>query len=245
MDLFGDITIEQLYKKRGIAICIPSVAILREKSRVFKTPHNPKKQLDNKYSLVDICLATSAAPIFLPLVALDWPSDQKSFDVFADGGLWANNPILIGILEALDQCDVKRPIQVISIGTCTAPEGNILDKNEINRGLLGWRVGAKALSLSMNAQASGANFMAQFLQNQLQKLGKNIEVVRIPEAPPSEDQIKYLRLDLASTKALEAFKALGRDDGINAYRLCQDNSNKHGIIISEIFNSMPVLNQKT
>lgn len=239
--LFGTTTVEELYKNRRIALCLTSVMMLRERSRVFKTPHNPMKHLDNGYSLVDICMATSAAPIYLPMAALDSPADAKRFEVFVDGGLWANNPVLIGLIEALDLCLTKRPIEILSIGTCAAPEGNVFDKSEIDRGLIAWRVGAKALSVSMNAQASGSNFMATFLAAHLSRIGHSVRVTRLPETAPSEEQMKYLRLDLASEKALQAFASLGASDGVEAFRLCQDETNADGKLISGIFMSMPEL----
>lgn len=239
--LFGATTVEELYRSRRIALCLTSVMMLRERSRVFKTPHNPMKHLDNGYSLVDICMATSAAPIYLPMAALDSPADAKRFEVFVDGGLWANNPVLIGLIEALDLCPTKRPIEILSIGTCAAPEGNVFDKSEIDRGLIGWRVGAKALSVSMNAQASGSNFMATFLATHLSRIGHPVRVTRLPETAPSEEQMKYLRLDLATDKALQAFASLGANDGVEAFRLCQDETNPDGKLISGIFMSMPEL----
>lgn len=238
-DLFDKTTIKELYSKRGIALCLASVQMLKEKSRVFKTPHIPMKHLDDDYTLVSVCMATSAAPIYLPMVALDSPQDKNRFEVFVDGGLWANNPVLIGLIDALELCPDKRPIEILSIGTCAAPEGNIFAKEEVDRGLFDWRVGAKALTVSMNAQASGSNFMATFLARHLTRIGHEVKIVRLPEGPPSEEQMKYLRLDLASDKALQAFASLGANDGVEAFRLCQDPQNEDGKMISSIFTAMP------
>jgi len=239
--IFGDTTLEQLHKTRGIALCIPSVKMLKETARVFKTPHNPIKNLDNKYTLADICLATSAAPIFLPMVALDSPTDDKGFDVFVDGGLWANNPVLVGLIEALELCNDNRPIEILSIGTCATHEGDIYQRNEVDKGLKDWQVGAKALTTAMNAQASGSDFMATLLATHLTKLGHPIKVVRLKETAPSTEQLKHLRLDLASTKALDALTSLGNEDGISAFRLCQNPNDHTGQLLTSIFNSMPEL----
>lgn len=236
---FGETTLKQLYASRGIGLCLTSVQMLKEKSRVFKTPHIPMKHLDDDYTLVSVCMATSAAPIYLPMAALDSPADKARFEVFVDGGLWANNPVLIGLIDALELCPTKRPIEILSIGTCAAPEGNVFSKSEANRGLMDWRVGAKALTVSMNAQASGSNFMATFLARHLTRIGHSVKIVRLPETSPSEEQMKYLRLDLASEKALQAFATLGANDGVEAFRLCQDPQNEDGKVISAIFLTMP------
>ena len=227
--------------QREIALCIPSVLMLKERSRVFKTPHNKQKQLDNKYRLTDICLATSAAPMFLPMAALDWPADKARFDVFADGGLWANNPVLVGLIEALELCTDNRPIEILSIGTCAAPEGNIFDKHEVDfetSGMARRREGSFSIH---ECAGSGSNFMAILLSSHLSRLGHPVKVVRLPESAPSEEQMKYLRLDLASPKALQAFASLGADDSVHAFRLCQDGANVDGQVIARLFSAMPVL----
>ena len=41
---------------------------------------------DDGYALVDVCLATSAAPVFRSLAVIDRP-DGRGHNVFADGGL--------------------------------------------------------------------------------------------------------------------------------------------------------------
>jgi patatin-like phospholipase/acyl hydrolase len=43
---------------------------------------------DDNYTLVDVCLAISAAPIYRSLAAVDHPDGGGGFNVFADGGLW-------------------------------------------------------------------------------------------------------------------------------------------------------------
>ena len=86
---FGDETLGELYQRRRIALAIPSVEMGRHRGWVFKTSHlqNSNKR-DDSYSLADICLASSAAPIYRSLAYLDVPnSDGIGANVFCDGGL--------------------------------------------------------------------------------------------------------------------------------------------------------------
>jgi patatin-like phospholipase/acyl hydrolase len=246
--LFGDTTVKQLYENRKIGLCLTAVRLLDEKFRVFKTPHIPTKNLDDPYHLVDLCLATSAAPIFLPLAGIRSPLDPQVLESYADGGLAANNPVLIGLIEALQLAKPRQPIHVLSVGTCSAPEGMVLTEKCLKRGLWHWRAGAKALTLSMNAQASSADFAAQFLAKSLSTESRQIRIIRFPEERRSEAHLKFLQMDLASPDALHAFATFGADDAIAAYRLCQDESkNEEGKIIADTFRSMPELttpNQK-
>ena len=64
--IFGSLTFGELYQQRGIGLCISATAFLHHKPRVFKTPHLEMKQRDNGLALADACLASSAAPIYLP-----------------------------------------------------------------------------------------------------------------------------------------------------------------------------------
>jgi patatin-like phospholipase/acyl hydrolase len=238
--LFGATTVKDLYETRRIGLCLTAVKLLDEKFRVFKTAHIPAKNLDDPYRLVDLCLATSAAPIFLPLAGIRSPLDSQVFETYADGGLAANNPVLIALIEALHMSQPGQSIHLLSIGTCSAPEGMLLDEKSLTRGLWHWKAGAKALTLSMNAQASCADFAAQFLVKCLSTEARKIQVIRFPEERRSEAHLKFLQMDLASPEALHAFATFGADDAIAAYRLCQDETkNEHGKIIADTFRSMP------
>jgi patatin-like phospholipase/acyl hydrolase len=247
-ELFGDTTVKQLFENRQIGLCLTAVRMLDEKFRVFKTPHSPTKNFDDPYHLVDLCLATSAAPIFLPLAGIRSPQDKQVLESYADGGLAANNPVLIGLIEALQLAKPQQSIHILSVGTCSAPEGMLFTEKSLNRGLWHWRTGAKALTLSMNAQASSADFAAQFLAKCLSTNSRQIRIIRFPEERRSEAHLKFLQMDLASPDALHAFATFGAEDAVAAYRLCQDETkNEQGKIIADTFRNMPELttvNQK-
>ena len=71
-------------------------------------------------SMVDAALATSAAPTYFP------PHEISEYlGYFADGGLFANNPALTAISEALagGLADTLSDIRVLSIGTGKDPQG--------------------------------------------------------------------------------------------------------------------------
>ncbi|RPJ78577.1 MAG: patatin [Alphaproteobacteria bacterium] len=241
VDMFQNATVRELYENRHIGLCLTAVKMIDEKIRVFKTPHIPQKNMDDKYTLVDICLATSAAPIFLPLAGIQSPRDNQVLESYADGGLVANNPVLIGVIEALQLAEPTQPIHILSIGTGSAPEGDLLKEGDLNRGLWHWNAGVKTLTLSMNAQSSSADFAAQFLTKWLSRNGQTIKIVRFPEEKKSKAHLKYLQMDLASSEALCAFSSLGARDAIAAYRLSQDMESDEGKIIYEAFHSMPEL----
>lgn len=77
---------------------ITAVNLSNGRAQFFKTQHNKRYIVDAKRSLLDVALATSAAPLYLPMHAFD---DQ----VFVDGGLVGNNPGLFALNEAEENID--------------------------------------------------------------------------------------------------------------------------------------------
>ena len=232
---FEGATLGSLYKEREVGLCIPAVNVMTQKPWVFKTPHNLKKQRDNDFRLVDVCLATSAAPIIFPLTPIDDPDDDQNHFVFADGGLWANNPVLVGMVEALGMTqDTGRPIEIISLGTCAPPEGQIIEKNQVNWGIGEWKAGINSLSLALDAQAGGYQFIANMLA---EYLNQECVVIRLPASPPSSEQASNVGLDKADKNALKVLTQLGKQDG----NYIHGEANRQGNIeiLTNIFQSMP------
>lgn len=242
---FQETTIRQLYDKRGVAICIPAVRMATRKAWVFKTPHIPArenhqaKNRDDNYKLTDVCLATSAAPILLPLAAVDNPDDNTRYDVFADGGLWANNPTIIGLIEALEITESQRDIQIISISTASPPTGKVIEKSDVNFGLTDWKVGVGALETSLDAQASGTQFMAKLLCPHLKA---NVEIIRLAYDAPSNEQAMCVALDRADKKAITALTDMAKSDAENNILGVESrHSEEDKKLLRDIINSMPVV----
>ncbi len=239
--VFGYQTVASVYKNRQIGLCLTAVNMYNHKSRVFKTPHNPEKHADNERTLVDICLATSAAPIVFPIAAIRDPEDQSNVEAFVDGGLWANNPILVALIEALEMSSPKQSVEILSIGTCPPPAGEAILDRDNDKGLYYWKVGVKALELSMDSQAAGNNFVASFLSDSLKRLGKEVRVLRLPQTSPSSEQALHLGLDSASELACNTLSKLGHDDGKEVYGMVK-RSEKKFRIVEDVFDSLPILN---
>lgn len=216
-EVFGHTTLADLYKERRVALCIPAVHAGTSTSKVFKTPHDPTYTIDGLFKLSDVCLATSAAPIIFPIAEIQDPQNESRQCFFIDGGLWANNPVLVGLIEALHinqlNGDHDRPIEVFSVGTCSPATGD--DLANPDRGVLAWRVGLKPLSLSIDAQATGHSFMATHIARYLKC---EATVVRLPCSAPSSTEAKHLTLDNPSQKAVRALLNRARHDSQEVLR---------------------------
>ncbi|WP_445170371.1 patatin-like phospholipase family protein [Mycolicibacterium sp. Dal123E01] len=69
--------------------------------------------------LRDVARATSAAPTFFPALEITWAGAERRF---IDGGVWANNPAHIGLLDALTIGAAEpHSVLLVSLGTGAAP----------------------------------------------------------------------------------------------------------------------------
>jgi len=83
-------------------------------AQVYKTPHHVKVRRDGRLSMVDVAMATSAAPVYFGAARVD-------SQLMLDGGIWANNPSLVGIAEAVGVLDVPLSnINLLNVGTTEA-----------------------------------------------------------------------------------------------------------------------------
>ena len=106
-DVLGD----KHFCESPVRLVIPSYDLHNDTVRIFRTPHHQRLRRDYKERMVDIALATSAAPTYLPAHAL---RGQR----LVDGGLFANNPALVALTEAVGTLGVALDdIRVFSLGT--------------------------------------------------------------------------------------------------------------------------------
>ena len=78
LEKFSNQTLGEIYDQRRVGLSIPAVDMNTHRSWVFKTPHLSNSfGRDSDYQLVDVCLATSAAPLF-PLFS-SFGSSRQSF----------------------------------------------------------------------------------------------------------------------------------------------------------------------
>lgn len=241
-EVFGQMTIKELYEKRGIAVCIPSVNALNHQAWVFKTPHNPGKTRDDNYRLSFVCLASSAAPILFPLAHTKNPDDSEHFQYFVDGGLWANNPILVGLIEALGLVSGKhRPVEVISVGTCDQPSGDPNLVKDKNWGLLKWRVGINIVEMSLSAQSYGLTHMTKFLSRSLVELGCDVKVLRLEETNKSPEQFSAIGIDKADRVAIDTLVELARSDADAIHSKASAKDPGELIVLKNIFENLNTL----
>jgi uncharacterized protein len=173
-------------------VAIPAINLTEGKPQVFKTRHIAEWNRDWKLKVVDIALATSAAPTFFELAQI---GDQ----LYADGGLFANAPDLIAIHEADHFLNVPHgAIRILSIGT-TTEKYSISAKAGRNFGIFDWMSDERLFSVIISSQQQ---FAEQLVDH---RLGDNY--LRI-DSEPSNQQIADLGLDVADKASCQTLMGL-------------------------------------
>ena len=237
-EVFGEITMADVFKKRGISMSVPTIDMSTHRAWVFKrTPASGLR--DDHYKLVDVCLASSAAPIYRSLAAVDEPNgDMHAQRVFADGGLWANNPVMVAMTDALAMAKEGQPIEIFSLGTCPRPEGEHIVGDGVHRSLLDWRLGADVGPLSLSAQEFAYDNMARLLANQLTRAGRSVRTIRFPRKDVPASMMPFLSLDDTRGEAMDRLVGQAYSDADLTKSACDDPQNRDGQAIKALLDSL-------
>lgn len=134
-------------------LVVPAWDPARGRVHLFKTPHHERFVRDWKIPMVDVALATSAAPVFLPAANVD---GQR----LIDGGVWANNPSVVAITEAVSSLEMPlSTIRVLNVGTTDEVPDH---PPKLHRGgLATWA--PHAIQLVLTANSRGVQGLAEHL----------------------------------------------------------------------------------
>lgn len=114
-------------------LIIPSFMVPKTEVAVLKTDHHPDFRNDHKTLMWKAARATSAAPTYFKGLEA-----SEAGKLFLDGGIWANNPSMVAIVDALSAYELTRgQIQLLSIGTGNPPFE--ISMTAANGGLIHWK----------------------------------------------------------------------------------------------------------
>jgi hypothetical protein len=169
--------------------------------RIFlmKTAHHDRFKYDYRAPAVDVALATSAAPTYFQ----SSPFPDHANASYVDGGVWANCPALVGVVEAVSFLNVPLDqIDILSIGTTSEPF-NIA--KHAKSGIAQWNVGL--INLMFYAQVEAARAQASLLTG-----GRLHRIDYI--SPPGQ-----FSLDDARPKKIEELISIGRGEAVKKEHL--------------------------
>lgn len=135
-------------------LVIPAMNATTGEVHVFKTSHHPRLQIDYKEKAVDVALATSAAPTYFPNHLMDGLR-------LLDGGIWANNPILVAAFEAIYVLSQQpQDVHILSLG-CTGETTDISVAHGNRGGLWKWR--KAGIEMVLKGQSESAVNMTRLM----------------------------------------------------------------------------------
>lgn len=135
-------------------LVIPTVRAVHGEAEAIVTAHSPDRTAFRDITAVDAALASSAAPTYFDEAVWEAP---VATETFLDGGIWANNPVLPALAEAVRHLKIPLDrIDVLSVGTM----GNEVDFAEsLGKGKAGWA--PTSADLFFAAQEHAAATMAE------------------------------------------------------------------------------------
>jgi hypothetical protein len=207
------VALEGIFQEKKIAdvknlLCIPSYSLTDARPWVFKYDHKEGElDRDNKALCVDVALATSAAPTYFPLSEIDYYDNKQ----FIDGGVWANNPTVVGVIEALTYFVGEGrefdSIEVLSISSLNSTAGKSIGLKR-HRSFIKWR------NDLFDTSIIGQSHFTHYMMSKLCDLNHiKIKYVRIPSENISAEQQHLVQLDIASDKAINFIRGKGNDRG--------------------------------
>jgi uncharacterized protein len=145
-------------------LLLTAVQLSTGQTTVIKTDHIPGMIEHPHWTVRESVLATAAAPTFFQ------PAMIGKRGPFADGGLWANNPAMVAVAEAVRiarecqrDCDPKfalGDVSCLSIGT--GEYSYAYDATE-SAGVKWWLTGKKIFTAMMASQSQGVNHQVRFM----------------------------------------------------------------------------------
>lgn len=214
---FGNMKMSELHN----LVCIPSYEIGTGSNRVFKFPHKEGSLERDKYvTVMDAILSTTCAPTYFPLHQIVGGGLNGGY--FVDGGIWANNPSMVGIVEALQyfvgpgkQYD---KYEILSIGNISC-NNNKIPINDTERKLY-WNIFnfSTLINIIFDSNAKSTAHFANVLTKFSGGFHKRIE------SNDLSHRFSHLcEMDNSDEKVLEQYKSFGNKDGYNA--ICPHNQN--------------------
>lgn len=155
----------------SIPTCITAYELVRGTPRVWKDDHSFGLRSGGDQLVWKVAAATSAAPTYFAPVQLG------DADSHADGGVWSNNPSMVGITEAVRFAGRElKDIRLLSVGTTSRPLRIVDHDTAMRMGLMNWA--RKALDLLQAGSASAIHEQARLLLGDERYLRLDSELAR-------------------------------------------------------------------
>ena len=186
-EYFGNIRISELHSN----LLITSFDLETHQAHIFDSLL-AKSDRSKDFEVRSVCLATTAAPTYFP-AAIVKNAEGKEFTL-VDGGIYANNPVLLALKRAKKLYPTAEEYIIISIGTGEAEKKD--HRYLANRGLVKW--GLEVTDVLMN---NSTEYTQKLIQDELEN-DKRMTYLRF-QPTLHDDQMKMDNVSPANLENLE------------------------------------------
>ncbi len=176
-------------------IIVTSYDIEKREPYLFKTSKARAGEEGRNHLLRHVARATSAAPTFFEAFLLDeeqWKGEKDNRRALVDGGVFANNPSMIALSEALSSGTDMNEILLCAAGT-GMNDRKIPYEDAKDWGPLGWA--KPVISVMMDGMSDSADYHARQL---------------LPDSADDTREQRYFRFDIRLEDALDDLDAAHR-----------------------------------
>ncbi len=188
-------------------VCIPTFNGVDGKINVLKTRHNEEYMRDYKLPAHEVALSSASAPIYFPPHTFSFSNEHgigQNVNMI-DGGVFANNPSLIGILEATDKIGHNfYDIRLLSLGTGKGK--HVIKTGWKPKDMWYWLFPKpRLLDIILDSQAQITEQYISFLKRLLAKQDNDFEYMRIQYDLGSDT----INLNASDKKDIQRLEAIG------------------------------------
>ncbi|MBW6537253.1 MAG: patatin-like phospholipase family protein [Mariniphaga sp.] len=188
-------------------VCIPVFNGNDGQINVIKTKHCEDFFRDYKLPAHEVALSSASAPVYFPPHTFSFSNNYgEGVNVnMIDGGIFANNPSLIGILEATEKLNYdSSDIRLLSLGTGRGK--HIIKKSWKPKDIWYWLFPKpRLLDIILDSQAQITEQYIHFLQRMAKKTNNGFEYLRIQYDLDGDT----IDLNVSSKKDLQRLESIG------------------------------------
>ncbi len=190
-------------------VCIPVFNGNEGKISVLKTGHHSEYFRDFKLPAHDVALSSASAPVYFQPHSFTYSNAHGSGTNvnMIDGGVFANNPALIGLLEATEK--LNHPfsnIRILSLGTGQGK--HTIKKSWLPKNIFYWMLPKpRLLDIILDSQAQMTEQYIAFLHRTIGKTDNGFGYLRVQYDMGGD----FIDLNASSPKDIERLDAIGDD----------------------------------
>jgi patatin-like phospholipase/acyl hydrolase len=188
-------------------VCIPSYNGNTGEINVLKTKHHPDYTRDYKLPAHEAALASASAPVYFPPHSFNYDNEFGSGSNInmIDGGIFANNPALIGLLEATEKLKIPfKDIELISLGTGRGKQ--VIKRHWLPKNFWYWFLPKpRLLDITLDSQAQITEQYLLFINRILERQDNGFRYERI-QCEFGDDIIE---LNASKARDMERLEAIG------------------------------------